>query len=175
FDIAPLQPKPSRRRRSVLMSLYSDSTTSQEREIIITPSISDKEVEPSQEKDPIGASVQSIFAESIEKPILTVADTLSTSVETVADRLSGEMSHEVISDKLAYNSFSELGINERYLLARDLFGDDSQLCNQTLEHIEAYEDYDDAMIYIAENFNWNPDVEGTKLLLSILENKFNIR
>ncbi len=184
FDIEPLQPKQSRRRRSVLMSLYNDSdATPMPRKVVdsvepkpLRSSTVVSLIEEVEERREAAEDInEPVVAQSVDKPILTLADTLTSSVETVADRLSVEASHPIVSDRLAYNSFKGLGINERYLLARDLFGDDSQLCNQTLETIDAFEDYNDVMIFIAENFSWNPDVEGTKLLLSILENKFNIR
>ncbi len=110
----------------------------------------------------------------IPAPMPILADTLAADVETVADRLSISAPRTIFSDYIHYRSFDELGINERYLLARDLFGDDPQLCRDMLEKIGAFDNYDDAMIFIAENFNWAPELDGAKLLLSVLENKFNI-
>ena len=33
-------------------------------------------------------------------------------------------------------------------------------------------DFDDCMIYIAENYAWNPNSDGVKLLMDLLERKF---
>ncbi|MFI3323634.1 MAG: hypothetical protein SNI45_00215 [Rikenellaceae bacterium] len=185
FDLDVL-PKHNRRRRTVLMSLYDDdSSNSQPQSVadVVAPT------EPSekQEEKPtaIDRTENSARKDSSITPISvggfsmshaekTVADMISADVETVADRLSSIAPRAVISDRLLYRSFDELGINERYLLAQELFGDDPQLCRETLAKISAFDNYDDAMIYIAENFNWNPNLAGTKLLLSVLEQKFNI-
>ncbi|MFI3285655.1 MAG: hypothetical protein R3Y08_03280 [Rikenellaceae bacterium] len=171
FAMEPIKPRQSRRRRSVLMSLYNDDAQQQyttQAERGLKESISSTR---QQGKDSSKRGVATMF----DEPVLTLADTLNTDMETVADRLATESSHTLVSDKLACSSFEELGINERYLLARDLFEEDAQQCDQVLATIGAFEDYDDALIHIVENYNWNPEAEGTKLLLSILENKFNIR
>ncbi len=168
FAMEPVIPKQSRRRRSVFMSLYKDEKTPTQptvEEQIHTTSTTTQ----AQEDQP---AVTQLFGE----PVLTLADTLSSDIETVADKLATESPRQVVvSDKLGYSSFEELGINEQYLLARDLFNEDSSLCRDTLQTISAFDNYDDAVIYITENFNWNSESEGTKLILSVLENRFNIR
>ncbi len=107
-------------------------------------------------------------------PAPTLADSLASGVETLADRYAEKTPQLVGEARSGYNSFDKLGINERYLLARDLFGDDPQLCIEELARIGAFDNYDDAIIYIAENYNWSGESEGAKLLLSVLERKFNI-
>lgn len=180
FAMEPIAPKQSRRRRSVLMSLYGDdvaqpkvvTTEASAPQTPTTPPAPAVSSRPQRSESSQDIGVVPMFGE----PVLTLADTLNADVETVADRFVTEASsHPVVSDSLAFSSFEELGLNERYLLARDLFGEDSEMCIEELTKISAFDDYDDAVIYIAENFNWNSEAEGTKLLLSVLENKFNIR
>ncbi len=190
FDLDAL-PKHSRRRRTVLMSLYDDDSSAQPQSVadVVAPTEPTEPTEPTAKQEEAPAAIDStensaredssitpitVGAFSMAQAEKTVADMISGDVETVGDRLSSIAPRAVISDRLLYRSFDELGINERYLLAHELFGDDPQLCREALAKISAFDNYDDAMIYIAENFNWKPDLTGTKLLLSVLEQKFNI-
>ncbi len=188
FDL-DIIPKKSRHRRSVLMSLYDDDPKpvspekkeeTQEQEVVAalqTPPVEvEPEVEPEIEPEAQDSALPHIAVGAFDMrgATSTLADSLAGNVETVADRLSNIAPREILSDRLVYRSFDELGINERYLLARDLFGDDPQQCRRMLATIGDFDNYDDAMIFIAENFTWNPEAAGTKLLLSVLEHKFNL-
>ena len=64
-----------------------------------------------------------------------------------------------------------IGINDKFLMIRDLFGGSADLYNTTIDRLNAFDDIDDCMIYIAENFSWNPDSAGAKLLVSLIERK----
>ena len=89
----------------------------------------------------------------------------------------------VLADKAAeeelpttpFNRITDLrkaiGINDKFLMIRDLFGGDAELYNTTIDRLNAFGDLDDCMIYIAENFSWNPDSAGAKLLVSLIERK----
>ncbi len=182
FDI-DVVPRQTRRRRSVLMSLYDDNTAAAKpNNPTVTPepsqSLDDQKAKESEAEQALVTSTASNVSvapiEPFEPSAPILADTLTQRVETVADRISAESTHTVISDRLGYSSFDQLGLNERYLLASELFGDDPQLCTEQLALINGFDNYDDAMIYIAENFSWQAESEGAKLLISILESKFNI-
>lgn len=59
----------------------------------------------------------------------------------------------------------------RFLLARDLFGGDMDACGRTIDRLNEFDDLDECMIYIAENFDWNPNSDGAKLLVDLIERK----
>ena len=61
--------------------------------------------------------------------------------------------------------------NDRFLLARDLFGGDMDACGRTIDRLNEFDDLDECMIYIAENFDWNPNSDGAKLLVDLIERK----
>ena len=42
---------------------------------------------------------------------------------------------------------------------------------QTLARLNEFTSLDDAMIYIQEHFDWNPDAAGTTFLVELLERK----
>lgn len=66
---------------------------------------------------------------------------------------------------------SAIGLNDKFLLLRDLFAGDVALYERTIDILNRFEDLDECMIYIVENFRWNPDSEGAKMLVSLIERK----
>ena len=66
---------------------------------------------------------------------------------------------------------SAIGLNDKFLLLRDLFAGDVALYERTIDILNRFEDLDECMIYIVENFRWNPDSEGAKMLVSLIGRK----
>ncbi|MFR9636127.1 MAG: hypothetical protein SNH55_06080 [Rikenellaceae bacterium] len=71
-----------------------------------------------------------------------------------------------------YKISSQLGINDRFLLANDLFGGDMSALSDALLMFDSFTNIDDVMVYIAENYNWGGDSDGAKLLFTLLQNRF---
>ena len=92
-------------------------------------------------------------------------------VTTLADKMAEEQ------PTAAYNRITDIrkaiGLNDKFLMIRDLFGGDANLYEDTINHLNEYDDLDECMIFIVENFRWNPDSEGAKLLVSLLERKLS--
>ena len=65
-----------------------------------------------------------------------------------------------------------VGLNDKFLLIRDLFGGNGSLYEITIRKLNEFDNFDDCMIYIAEHFAWNPNSDGAKLMLELLERKF---
>lgn len=103
---------------------------------------------------------------TISTPVL--GETLYSNVETIADRFAQDQMEEVTISQGVVNS----SINDRYLIAQGLFGGDMSACDDMLDDLDAIENFDDCMIYIVENYDWDPDDEATKLVLKLLEQRF---
>lgn len=67
---------------------------------------------------------------------------------------------------------SQIGINDRLLLANELFEGDMAAMDNCLSAIERQRCFDDALLYIAENYSWRGEGEGAKLLYTLLENNY---
>lgn len=92
------------------------------------------------------------------------------------DRLGQQQPHHAdIASRLQAQQTGDLrhaiGLNDRFLLMRDLFGGDSALYEETIARLDGFSDLDDALIYIQENFSWNPDSDGVRLIVDLLERK----
>ena len=64
-----------------------------------------------------------------------------------------------------------IGINDKFLLVRDLFAGDQQACDRAIDRLNGFDDLDDCLVFIAETYDWNPASEGAKLLVELLERK----
>ncbi|MBE6202687.1 MAG: hypothetical protein E7135_03430 [Rikenellaceae bacterium] len=101
----------------------------------------------------------------------------------LADVLGGD--RQVLAEKMAseektttpFNRITDLrkaiGLNDKFLMIKDLFGGNAAQYEATIDTLNEFDDLDDCMIYIVENFSWNPDSEGAKLLVSLIERKLS--
>lgn len=104
-----------------------------------------------------------------------LGEALATPTKAVNEVLGQKTHHTDVAFKLRSSKVSDLrhsiGINDRFLLIRDLFNGDSKLYEQTISDLEQFVHLDDAMIYIQEHFDWDPDSDGVMLLVELLECK----
>ncbi len=125
---------------------------------------------PSQTKVHAVAATETVADEPLPQPTLgevmphvqTLADKLATERETVA-----EVHREPITDLRR-----AVGINDKFLLIHELFNGNGSLYEITIRRLNEFDNLDDCMIYIAENFAWNPNSDGAKLMMDLLERKF---
>ena len=163
LDDIPVRAKRGRK----MVHLYSDNFTSR----VVTA----QEDEPMEGEVNTEATVQSavervvVEEQSAEEP-KCLADVLGGGVKTLGDAMAS-------SDEptTPLNRVTELrkaiGLNDKFLLVRDLFGGDVERYEATIDTLDEFEDLDECMIYIVENFRWNPDSEAARLIVSLLERK----
>ncbi|HDP75202.1 MAG TPA: hypothetical protein ENN49_04915 [Bacteroidales bacterium] len=65
-----------------------------------------------------------------------------------------------------------IGINDKFLFIKELFGGDADLYNQTIKHINQLTDLNEAIIYIHENFEWEADNETAMAFIDLVRRKF---
>ena len=167
LDDIPVRAKRGRK----MVQLYSDNFTSR---VVTAPKEDDEaenEAEAEEIAEPIQPAVERVVVEeqSAEEP-KCLADVLGGGVKTLADAMAS-------SDEptTPLNRVTELrkaiGLNDKFLLVRDLFGGDVERYEATIDTLDEFEDLDECMIYIVENFRWNPDSEAARLIVSLLERK----
>lgn len=104
-----------------------------------------------------------------------LGEIINHDVRTLADELSASH-HDVASELARMESVDDLrkaiGINDKFLLIRDLFGGDAEAYEQAMDILNAFDNLDDCLIHIAEQYVWNPNSDGAKLLIELLERKF---
>ena len=66
-----------------------------------------------------------------------------------------------------------IGVADKFLLIRELFDGDIEAYDNAVASLDMIGSFDDCMVYIAENYSWRPNSEGAKLMMELLQRKFN--
>ena len=105
---------------------------------------------------------------------VVLGDVINHDVQTLADTLAAprDRASELRRSEPVTDLRKAIGINDKFLLIRELFGGDGEAYERAIGTLNDCADFDDCMIYIAENYAWNPNSDGVKLLMELLERKF---
>lgn len=123
--------------------------------------------EPVEEENP--AELPTIEQPTIEEP--TVLGEVIRPQQTLGDQLAARQTVNDLRPRVT-DLRRAVGLNDKFLLIRDLFGGNGSLYEITIRKLNEFDNFDDCMIYIAEHFAWNPNSDGAKLMLELLERKF---
>ena len=174
FGIKPI-PRTAPRRRSVLMSLYDnapqvENSQSQEQ-------TTQKEA-PEAPKTNTKPATRSVI--HVQEPVVvTLADTdveavlgevLMPERQTLGDTISPT---QTVAESAPVKSLrSSISVADRFMLARTLFGGDDAAFDQAIEELDSFDDFDNCIIHITENYSWPPASEGAKMIIELLQRKF---
>ena len=186
FELDPVDVKRAKHR--VVLSLYGDTDSvtpapgkvepaAEERPVpppqavpAVSPSSADvPQEEPAATSVPVGGVGHRAVAAGNGAAVL--GETLNSDVKTVSDLIAVTTPPAAVGQEPVADLRQALCNNDRFLLARDLFGGDMDACGRTIERLNEFDDLDECMIYIAENFDWNPNSDGAKLLVDLIERK----
>ncbi len=176
FGLEEVQRRP-RTKHQRMMSIYSDSESRPEKVVDISK-IFDMDVDapkPMTSKAPERkAAPQPAPAPVEEERTVTIADAMAASTQTLADTLITPMA---LGDDINHSKINSLrdgiGLNDKFLMIRDLFDGDGDAYDEAITALDSMETLDDCMIHIIENYAWNPDTEGSKFIMQLLERKLS--
>lgn len=127
------------------------------------------EAKPEPKPVPTPTPAPAPVAQPTAEPV-RLGDVLGGKTTTLADKMADDS-----APTAAFNRITDLrkaiGLNDKFLMIRDLFDGDATRYEDTITTLNEFDDLDECMIYIVENFVWNPDSEGAKLLVSLIERK----
>lgn len=161
FDLEDIPVRSRSARRMV--QLYSDDYADR------TPVDPEPDPKPKAEPEP-EPKPQNVAEVVAEAKTVRVADVLGSDVTTLGDKMASDDAPTTPFNKIA-SLRKAIGINDKFQMIRDLFAGDAARYEATIETLDEFDDLDECMIYIVENFHWNPDSEGAKLLVSLIERK----
>ncbi|MCC8018579.1 MAG: hypothetical protein LIO85_02235, partial [Rikenellaceae bacterium] len=111
------------------------------------------------------------------EPVQVLGDVIAGSGQTVSDIYAGQAPKADVASVVGSGRIESLrkaiGINDKFLLIRSLFDGNAEIYDSVMTTLDGFGDLDDALIYIHENFNWNPDSEAVKLLVDLLTRKLS--
>ena len=65
-----------------------------------------------------------------------------------------------------------ISIGDRFLFQRELFRQDGELMNKTIDHLNQLSSLSDAMAYIEKKFQWNNETPAYELFVNILKRRW---
>lgn len=103
-----------------------------------------------------------------------MGEVINHNVQTLADTIAPprDVASELRRSEHVTDLRRAIGINDKFLMIRDLFGGDATAYEAAIGTLNGFDDFDECMIYIAENYAWNANSDGAKFLMELLERKF---
>lgn len=175
FGSDEIQRKP-RSKHQRMMSIYADPQPKQEKVVDISKifdldDADDFEISVSPAPAKREQSVASTVNDLSSNDTPTLADAI-TPKTTLADTIAAPAAlAEELTAARTRSLRQAIGINDKFLMTRDLFDGDEDAYAEAIAELDECETLDDCMIYIAENYEWNPDSEGAKFIMQLLERK----
>ena len=180
FGVEEVQRRP-RTKHQRMMSIYNDSEPAPEKVVDISK-IFDMDIEA-----PKPLTAKSVERKTVSTPTpkpapitieeehrVTIADAMATTTQTLADTIAAPnaLAEEIHHSKIA-SLRDGIGLNDKFLMIRDLFDGDGEAYDEAITALDSMETLDDCMIHIIENYAWNPDTEGSKFIMQLLERKLS--
>ena len=194
-------PAPKRvRRRSVMMSLYNDEPKGTPAEPRATqsapaaesatpkPTATPAEPTPAPKSEPIAPKptpapapkptpkVESMPYVVAPKPMeeidaeAVLGEVLMPDVQTLGDTLGCSTS---VADTTPISSLRRaIAVADKFMIMRELFDGNEQAYNRAIEVLDGYDNFDDCMVHIVENYSWRTTSEGARLIIDLLQRKF---
>ena len=182
MDEVRRQPRSKHQR---MMSIYNNSEPKQEKVVDISKifnididepaEVAPVEVKPAEKPIAEAVAKPKPVEVPVAKPIVeekpqTLADAIPAT-QTLADVIAAPTA---LADNTRVRSLRDgIGLNDKFLMIRDLFDGDGDAYEEAINALDAMETLDDCMIHIIENYAWNPDSEGSKFIMQLLERKLS--
>lgn len=117
---------------------------------------------------------EEITLESKNTSGAVLGDVINHDVQTLADTIAPprDVASELRRSEPVTDLRRAIGINDKFLMIRDLFGGDAASYEAAIGALNDFDDFDECMIHIAENYAWNANSDGAKFLMELLERKF---
>ena len=135
--------------------------------------VKEESVEPYVEPQ-IEIAVATPAASAVPESEQVLGEVIKSNVQTIADTIKPK---DTAAEKIAKGSVNDItkavGINDRFLLIRDLFGGSSEEYDRVMAQLNSFDNLEDCMIHIVENYDWNPNSDGAKLIMELIERKYS--
>lgn len=138
---------------------------------------------PAIEERPVEKEDFEVRPKTQQQPPITeeeMAMTLGDKYKSISDSLNDHMGKSKKTSDIASkyqskpikNIHTAIGLNEKFQLIKSLFKGDSDLYNQTIDTLNHASNFNEAYMYLNENFNWNMEDAMVKRILDLTRRKF---
>jgi len=146
-------------------------------------------VEIKEEKAPVKESPKTVKSKQEiveEKPIVTQEKTNGSNPEILADKFqSKKFVHDNISKKSQKKDVSAkmqskpikdisaaIGLNDKFIFIRELFGGDKDQYQETIQLLNNFDTYENALSFLEENFDWSAEDPNFERLKELVQRKY---
>ncbi|MBQ5678938.1 MAG: hypothetical protein IIV44_03335 [Rikenellaceae bacterium] len=192
FDMEVVRRPRSSSSRRVIMSLYGGSVPESRSEEKVEKPAEPKPVEPTpapieepekpepQKEEqhiesatvaPVSVAERIAAAQADAQGQQVLGEVIGAGTTTLAEAVAASqpMVQTVQNDRV--NSLrNALGINDRFILIRDLFGGDGEAFERAIDELDAFEDFNECLVYMSA-YRWNPNCDGARLLMDLVTRK----
>lgn len=104
-------------------------------------------------------------------PARVLGEVINAGCHTLGDAMQRNVRDD-LGARIAYERIGDLhqaiGINDQFMFVRDLFQGDQARYRAAIDRLNAFDDLDDAMLYIHGEYDWKPDNEAARMLVELL-------
>ncbi len=132
-------------------------------------------IQPKVDEPKVAVSTDSHTDESHSKPRhATLGDKLGGDKTSLMDKITGgkENPNTLSVGKQVDDIRKALGVNDRFLFSRELFGGNNNLMDQTINQINGFANFAEAGQFIASNFNWNGDDQTVQAFMNVVKRRY---
>lgn len=126
--------------------------------------------------------VEQVVEKIVEKPVVVAAPKPEPAkpepVKAEPKPAPAPIAEEPVSPKAAIYGKSvddirlAISLGDRFLYQRELFGQNAELMQRTLTELNELESFDEAIEYLAERFNWDPESSTYQQFMVTLHRRF---
>lgn len=192
FDMEVVRRPRSSSSRRVIMSLYGGSVPESRSEektekpaepkpVEPTPAPIEEPEKPEAQKEeqhiesatvaPVSVAERIAAAQADAQGQQVLGEVIGAGTTTLAEAVAASqpMVQTVQNDRV--NSLrNALGINDRFILIRDLFGGDGEAFERAIDELDAFEDFNECLVYMSA-YRWNPNCDGARMLMDLVTRK----
>ncbi|MBQ8745942.1 MAG: hypothetical protein IJZ05_06270 [Rikenellaceae bacterium] len=177
FDMEIVRRPRSSSGRRVIMSLYGESATSSSREektrekaVEPAPDVIQPVEQPADESPKAVSVAERIAAAQTEGPQV-LGDVIGAGTTTLAEAVAASQpTVQTVQNDRVNTLRAAIGINDRFIMIRDLFGGDGAAFDQAMDELDAFEDFNECLVYMS-TYRWNPNSDGARMLMDLVTRK----
>ncbi len=151
--------------RSVIRSLYGEPIKN-----TVKPQQTPASEKPNRsEQTPASNTSQAAAQTKVLGEVINQGPTLGDALQSTAGR---DMAEKIASaDTITLRG--AIGLNDRFMMIRDLFDGDAAAFDAAVSDLERFTSLEEALLYINDTYDWNPQSRAAEMLVELLVRKLS--
>ena len=101
-----------------------------------------------------------------------LGEVIGAGTTTLADAVAASQPQiQTVQNDRVGSLRSSIGINDRFILIRDLFNGDGAAYEKAIEELDSFDDFNECLVHIATEYRWNPNSDGARMIMDLITRK----